>query len=137
MLVAPKLQEKYKEIFEMHMIEAKDQYYRDIHNMSINSVIAIECQESCNVLDYTLSAPFKLLDPPNFFSIYQKRRYKFAKKYYFPHKLMRNIVAKAHIVFRNSICDFQRYRAFGTLDLYRYCIVFFSSINLKFIELAN
>nr|XP_050853938.1 dynein axonemal heavy chain 12-like isoform X4 [Vespula vulgaris] len=119
MLVAPKLKEKYKEIFEEHINEAKDQYYRDIYNMSINSVIAIECQESCNILDYTLSAPFKLLDPPDFFCIYQKRRYKFAKKYYFSHKLMRNIVAKAHIVFSNSICDFQRYRAYGALDLYR------------------
>ncbi|XP_046823509.1 dynein axonemal heavy chain 7-like [Vespa crabro] len=119
MLVAPKLQEKYKEIFEMHMNEAKDQYYRDIHNMSINSVIAIECQEPCNILDYTLSAPFKLLDPPDFFSIYRKQRYNFAKKYYFSHKLMRNIVAKAHIVFRNSICDFRRYRSLGIFDLYR------------------
>ncbi|KAK2581073.1 hypothetical protein KPH14_006115 [Odynerus spinipes] len=118
-LVTPKLREKYKEIFEEHMNEAKEDYYRDIHNMSVNAVIAVECEDPCNILDYTLSPPFKLLDPPNFFIIYQKRRSNFAKRYYFPHKLMRNIVARAHVVFRNSICNFWRYRNLGPLDLTR------------------
>ncbi|XP_043503405.1 dynein axonemal heavy chain 12-like [Polistes fuscatus] len=120
MLVTSKLQEKYKDIFEEDMKEVKNQYYQAIYNMSVNSVVATECQESCNILDYTLSESFKLPDPPDFSTIYQKRRYNFAKRYYFPHKFMRNIVARAYTVFGgNSICDFRRYRKIGILDLNR------------------
>lgn len=101
------------------MLETKIRYYEAMHDLAVKRVVAIECQDVCNV-DLEQIPPYKLAGRTEFYSKYLKHRCAIRKKYYLPHKLMRNIVAKAHVLMPEWICNFGRYRLeFDYLDFNR------------------
>lgn len=107
------------DIFEDQMLETKTRYYEAMHDMAVKKVIAIECQDICN-LGLEEIPPYKLAGRTEFYPKFLKNRCALKKKYYLPHKLMKNIVAKAHFLMPKWMCDFGRYRAeFDYLDFNR------------------
>lgn len=113
--MAAELRQKYADIFEEQMLETKLRYYHAIHEVAVKQVVAIECQEKCNV-DFKWIPPYKLAGRTELYPKYLKNRCKIMSKYYLPHRLMRNIVGRAHLLLPNWICDFRRYREQGYLD---------------------
>lgn len=103
------------------MLETKTRYYRAIHELAVKRLIAIECQEPCNV-HFIPIPPFKLPGRTELYPKYLKNRCAFMRRYYLPHKLMRNIVSRAQLLMPEWICDFGRYRAQGYLDFNRFFI---------------
>ncbi|XP_076243987.1 dynein heavy chain at 62B [Calliopsis andreniformis] len=118
-LIRPELRQKYANIFEEQMLETKTRYYCAIHEVIVKQVVAIECQEECNV-DLKQIPPYKLAGRTDLYPKYLRNRCALMKKYYLPHKLMRSIVARAYLLMPKWICDFGRYRARGYLDFNRF-----------------
>lgn len=91
------------------MHETKARYYEAMHDLAVKRVVAIECQETCNT-DMGQIPPYKFAGRTELYGKFLINRCALKKKYYLPHRLMRNIVAKAQVSMPQWICDFGRYR---------------------------
>ncbi|XP_076648749.1 dynein heavy chain at 62B [Halictus rubicundus] len=118
-LVADQLRLKYVDTFEEQMDETKMRYERVMHEQAVRRVIAIECQETCNK-DLVSIPPYKLAGRTDLYPKYLRNRCAIMKKFYLPHKLMRNILARAHLLMPKWICDLNRYRELEYLDFNRF-----------------
>ncbi|XP_026673044.1 uncharacterized protein LOC113464855 [Ceratina calcarata] len=108
-LISPKLRCRYADIFEEQILETRTRYYEAMHDFSVKRIIAIECLEPCN-LDLGRIPPYKLAGRTELYPKFLKNRCALVRKYYLPHRLMRSIVARAHLLMPKYICDFGRYR---------------------------
>ncbi|KAG7205245.1 hypothetical protein KM043_018325 [Ampulex compressa] len=117
-LVPVELRRKYADVFGNEMNEIKERYDRDMHQMSIARVIAIDCQEACG--EVTTVPPFKFAGKTQLYPKYLRHRCAIIRKYYLSHRLIRNIVSGAHFQLPEYICDFRRYHSMGFLDLNKF-----------------
>nr|XP_033342927.1 dynein heavy chain 12, axonemal isoform X1 [Megalopta genalis]XP_033342928.1 dynein heavy chain 12, axonemal isoform X2 [Megalopta genalis] len=118
-LIADRLRLKYVVTFEEQMNEAKTRYERVMHEQAVRRTIALECEERCNE-NLIPIPPYKLAGRTNLYPRYLRNRCVITKKFYLPHKLMRNIIARAYLLMPRWICDFGRYRELGYLDFNRF-----------------
>lgn len=109
-------------ILKKQMQETKDQYYKTMHNIAICKIIAIKCQ---NIYEdsFTISSLHKRegdLSHTIFPTKFSKNRCAVAKQYYLSHRLIKNIVIKAHLLLPDIFCDFGRYRNLEFIDFDKY-----------------
>ncbi|XP_076756861.1 dynein heavy chain at 62B [Xylocopa sonorina] len=136
-LISTSLRNKYIDIFEDQMFEMKARYYEAMHDLAVRRVIAIDCQDPCNV-DLKHIPPYKLAGRTEFYSKYLRNRCAFRNKYYLPHRLIRNIVARAHLLMPEWICDFRRYRKkMDYLDFNRFLDLVESDIKKGALTIAS
>lgn len=91
------------------MLETKSRYYEAMQDLTVKRVIAIECQDTCNMGLEEIPS-YKLAGRTPLYPKYLRNRCVIEKKHYLSHKLMRSIVARAHFLIPEWICDFKRYR---------------------------
>ncbi|CAK9798694.1 Dynein axonemal heavy chain 7 [Anthophora quadrimaculata] len=108
-LISANLRYKYADIFESQILETKTRYDESMQDLAVKSVITIECQETCKT-DSERIPPYKLAGRTELYPKYLRNRCALRKKYYLPHRLIRNIVAKSFTSMPQWICDFGRYR---------------------------
>ncbi|XP_036143298.1 uncharacterized protein LOC118645719 isoform X2 [Monomorium pharaonis] len=111
--------DKYTDILKKHMQDAKDQYYETMHDMSIHQIIALKCEDVCNENLSTISLyerereySSRTVLATNFL----RNRCAIAKQYYLSHRLIKNIVFKAHLLLPEIFCDFGHYRNLEFMD---------------------
>ncbi|KOC62554.1 Dynein heavy chain 7, axonemal [Habropoda laboriosa] len=105
-LISTSLQYKYTNIFESQILETKTRYEDVMQDLAVQRVI---CQETCNT-NFQQIPSYKLAGRTELYPKYLRNRCALRKKYYLPHRLMRNIVVKAYTSMPQWICNFGRYR---------------------------
>ncbi|XP_011684682.1 PREDICTED: dynein heavy chain 12, axonemal-like [Wasmannia auropunctata] len=111
--------DKYMDIFDKQMQETKDQYYETMRNMAICRIIAIKCESVCNKNLFTIASYEKEREHPSRPMVVTKffrNRCAVAKQYYLSHRLIRNIVNKAHLLLPEIFCDFGQYHNLEFID---------------------
>lgn len=118
-----KIHNKYMDILKKQMQEIKDQYYKTMHNMAIYRIIAIKCQKVSNE-DLCITSLYKREREYSgrtvFATKFSRNRCAVAKQYYLSHRLIKNIVIKAHLLLPDIFCDFGRYRNLEFIDFHKY-----------------
>lgn len=97
------------------MKEMKERYYEAMRDVTLRRIIAIDYQDE----DSIVILPYKYPGRTEFSEKFLRNRCIFAAQYYLSHRLIRNIVAKAHLFLPEVFCNFERYRGLGFLDLDR------------------
>ncbi|XP_024937404.1 uncharacterized protein LOC112493850 [Cephus cinctus] len=115
-LVPKSLRIKYNEFFENQLNETKTRYYQEMHDMAVRRIIA---SEDGNKWPEYVEPAHKCKGRTKFRPKFLKHRCIITKKYYFPHKLIKNIISRAYFVLPELIIDFRRYHSSGFQDLNR------------------
>lgn len=122
-----KIYDKYMIILEKQMQEIKDQYYETMRNIAIYQIIVIECENVCNRDSLTISSYKREKEYPSrtvFATKFSRNRCAITKQYYLSHRLIRNIVVKAHLLLPEIFCDFGYYRSLEFIDLNKYISIY-------------
>lgn len=118
-----KVHDKYTDILKKQIQETKDQYYKMMRNMAICRIIAIKCEDVCNEDLFTISLYKREREYPSrtvFATKFSRNRCAIAKQYYLSHRLIKNIVFKAHLLLPEIFHDFGQYRSLEFMDLDKY-----------------
>lgn len=118
-----KIHDKYMNILKKQMQEIKNQYYKMMHNMAIYRIIAIKYQNIYNEDSYIISLykrEREYLDRNILVTKFSRNRCAIAKQYYLSHRLIKNIVIKAHLFLPDIFCDFGRYHNLEFIDFDKY-----------------
>ncbi|XP_020294800.1 dynein heavy chain 12, axonemal-like [Pseudomyrmex gracilis] len=111
---------KYADILEEQIQELKKRYCETMRELTIRRAILIECEDACREDLYAI-LPYKYPGRTKFAAKFFKNRCTFSKQYYLSHQLVRSIVAKAHLLLPEILCDFARYRTLDFLNFDRFC----------------
>jgi len=106
-------------ILEKLMQEAKDQYHETMRDMTICQIIAINCKNIYNEDLFTISSYKKETEYPSR-TKFCRNRCIVAKQYFLSHRLIKNIIIKAHLLLPEIFCDIGHHRNLEFIDLDKY-----------------
>ncbi|XP_012278531.1 uncharacterized protein LOC105698665 isoform X2 [Orussus abietinus] len=113
-LIPSYLQNCFPDHLQNQMNEIKLRYCQAMHTFGVNCIAAVQYGFEIPVLS---DPAFKFLGHTEWRGKYLMNRCIISKKFYLPHKLIKNILAQAHTLLPEFICDFRQYRSHGYLDL--------------------
>lgn len=97
------------------MRETKERYYEAMRDVAISRIIAVDGDED----QTAVVAPYKYPGRTELYAKFLRNRCTLAGQYYLSHRLIRSIVAKAHLLLPVVLCDLGRYHGLDFLDFDR------------------
>jgi len=111
------------DILKKLMQEAKDQYHETMRDMTICQIIAIKWENICDEDLFTTSSYKKETEYPSrtiFSTKFFRNRCIIAKQYFLSHRLIKNIIIRAHLLLPEIFCDIGHHRNLEFIDLDKY-----------------
>ncbi|KMR04765.1 dynein heavy chain axonemal [Lasius niger] len=123
--------------------EIKETYVEDMKDFVLKSILSCKMYKrrhvACEECDVPANSRRSIIEKDTMYdrTIFLKRRNQLAERYFLSYPIIRHVINTAHRILPTVICDFERYREFGTLTLHSFRDMILKDIKRGTLVIAN
>ncbi|XP_072767052.1 dynein axonemal heavy chain 7 [Anoplolepis gracilipes] len=123
--------------------EVKEIYFEDMKDFVLRTILSCKMYKRrhipCEKCDVPAGSKWSITEKDTTYdrTIFLKHRSLLAERYFLSHPIIRHVINTAHRILPTVICDFERYREFGTLTLHSFRDIILKDVKRGTLVIAN